>query len=518
MPKQIVECIANFSEGRRPEVIDAIKAAITSNPNVSLLDQHTDSDHNRTVLTFVGAPQEIEEAAFKAIEKAAKLIDLEKHKGEHPRIGATDVVPFVPISGVGMEDCIDIANRLGKRVADQLNIPIYLYEEAAKSPDRKNLETIRQGQYEVLKDDIQSNPTRFPDYGPNQLGNAGATVIGARQPLIAFNVYLNTDDVSIAKKIAKAVRHSSGGLRYVKALGLEVDNMAQVSMNLTNFHRTPVAQVVELIRREAAHYGVNIQRSELVGLIPQEALVDAAKWYIQLDGLNPDQILENRLALAQQESPEAEPDKKTLPFGFLDALAEGTPTPGGGSAAAYSGAAGAALVEMAARLTIGKKKYADVEKMMQDILEKAQVIRSNLTAAIEKDAQAFMEVLNAYRLPKVSPKEQSDRQRAIQEANINAAKVPLEVTEKALEVIEMASQVVSHGNINAISDGASAASLAEAALTSAGYNVRINLIGLEGSEPGKTMLNKLIDAEKDANKIIQEIRSTLVERGGFSLS
>jgi glutamate formiminotransferase / formiminotetrahydrofolate cyclodeaminase len=517
MPKQIVECIANFSEGRRPEVLEAIKTALTSQPGVSLLDQHTDYDHNRTVFTFVGAPEEIEESAFRAIQKAAELINLDEHTGEHPRIGATDVVPFVPIQGVSMEDCIKIAYRLGKRVGEQLNIPVYLYEEATKNPLRKNLEVIRKGQYETLKQEIATNPDRAPDYGPKELGTAGATVIGARHPLIAFNVFLKTDDVKIAKKIARAIRHSSGGLRYVKALGLEVDHQAQVSMNLTNFRGTPIARVVELIKKEAMHYGVNIDRSELVGLIPQESLIDAAKWYIHLEDLNPEQILENKIASAESATLQGEEISQVTDYGFLEALAAGTPTPGGGSAAAYSAAAGAALVEMVARLTIGKKKYAEVENRMQEILKKASEIRSFLTTAIERDARAFTDVLNAFMLPKETPTEKSERLKAINEATINAAKVPLEVAEKACEVIDLAYEVVSNGNINAISDGASGAALARAGLTSAGYNVRINLVSVDNDKESEQMLGKLLDLEKQADKIEENIRSTMKERGRFPL-
>jgi glutamate formiminotransferase len=277
MPTSIVECIPNFSEARRPEVVEAIMQSISSVEGVSLLDRHSDVDHNRTVLTFAGPPDGVEEAAYRAIAKAAELIDLDKHTGEHPRIGATDVVPFVPIRGVSMADCVAIAHRLGKRVGEELGIPVYLYEEAATLPTRKNLEDVRRGQYETLKEEIAAKPERFPDFGPAKVGPAGATVIGARQPLIAYNVYLTTGDVSVAKKIAKAVRHSSGGLRYLKALGVLVEGIAQVTMNLTDFRSTPVARVVETIRREAARYGVAVHHSELVGLIPQEALVDAAQ-------------------------------------------------------------------------------------------------------------------------------------------------------------------------------------------------------------------------------------------------
>jgi len=293
--------VPNFSEGRRKEVIDQITEAIAIVPDVHVLDVQSDADHNRTVVTFVGEPEAVEEAAFRGIGKAADLIDMNLHRGEHPRMGAADVVPFVPIKGVTMEDCVAIARRVGERVGRELDIPVYLYEEAATRPERRNLAEVRRGEYEGIKAEIETNPGRTPDFGPQHLGKAGATAIGARPPLIAFNVYLGTDDVEVAKAIARAVRYSSGGLRYVKALGLLVKGRAQVSMNLTDYHQTPVHRVVEMIRREADRYGVAVVESELIGLIPNEALVEAAKFYLQLDGLSSDQILENRLAdLTQQ--------------------------------------------------------------------------------------------------------------------------------------------------------------------------------------------------------------------------
>src|SRR5512132_2670357 len=295
MPIQLIESIPNFSEARRPEVIDQIVAAIQSVEDVKLLDLSSDLDDNRTVLTFAGSPFAVEEAAFRAIKTASELIDLNNHTGEHPRIGATDVCPFVPLSEATMEECVAVAKQLGQRVGSELGIPVYLYEAAATRSERTNLENIRKGQYEGLKAESESNPERVPDFGPAKLGTAGATVIGARNPLIAFNVYLTTSDADIAKKIAKAVRQSSGGLRYVKGLGMLVEGRAQVSMNLTNFRETPVARVVEMVRREAQRYGVGIHHTELVGLIPQEALTDAAVWYMQLDQFDNSQVLESRL-------------------------------------------------------------------------------------------------------------------------------------------------------------------------------------------------------------------------------
>ncbi len=296
MVRKIVECVPNFSEGRRREVIDEIVAAISAVPGARVLDVKSDADHNRTVVTFVGEPEAVEEAAYRGVERAVDLIDMEKHRGEHPRLGAADVVPFVPITGVTMAECVEMARRLGERIGRELSIPVYLYEKAATRPERRNLADIRQGEYEGLRAEIGTNPQRAPDFGPARIGKAGATVVGARLPLIAFNVYLSTDDVEIARAIARAVRHSSGGLRYVKALGLLVEGQAQVSMNLTGYRQTPIHRVLEMIRREAARYGVSVVRSEVVGLIPNEALVDAARFYLQLDGFSPDQILENRLA------------------------------------------------------------------------------------------------------------------------------------------------------------------------------------------------------------------------------
>ncbi|MCD6554169.1 MAG: glutamate formimidoyltransferase [Anaerolineae bacterium] len=293
--QRIVECVPNFSEGRRQAVIDQIVASISEVAGVRVLDVESDADHNRTVVAFVGEPEAVEEAAFRGIRRAAELIDMEQHRGAHPRMGATDVVPFVPIRGVTMEDCVEIARRLGARVGSELGIPVYLYEAAATRPERVNLADVRRGEYEGIRQEIATNPQRAPDFGPRRIGRAGATAIGARPPLIAFNVYLTSDDVRIARAIAKAVRHSSGGLRYVKALGLLVGGRAQVSMNLTNYRKTPIARVVEMVRAEAARYGVSIAESEIVGLVPQEALLDAAVHYLQLHRFSADQVLENRL-------------------------------------------------------------------------------------------------------------------------------------------------------------------------------------------------------------------------------
>lgn len=291
----LIECVPNFSEARRPEVVAQILDAIRAVLGVNLLDYSSDLDHNRTVVTFVGSPEAVEEAAFAGIATAARLIDMREHQGAHPRLGATDVVPFIPLQGAKMETCVEIAKRLGKRVGEELNIPVYLYENAASRPDRINLADVRRGEYEGLVKAISTDPNRAPDFGPTEVGTAGGTIIGARPFLIAYNIYLTTSDVSIAQNIAKAIRHSNGGYRYVKGMGLEVEGMAQVSMNLTDFTKTPIHRVQETVRREAERYGVGIRFAELVGMIPQKALIDAARYYLQLDRMTDDQIIENRL-------------------------------------------------------------------------------------------------------------------------------------------------------------------------------------------------------------------------------
>jgi len=508
---KLVECIPNFSEARRPEVVDQLVVAINSVNEVKLLDRSSDLDHNRTVLTFAGPPHAVEEAAFQAIKTASELIDLNKHSGEHPRIGATDVCPFVPLSDVTMDECVAMAQRVGMRVGGELNIPVYLYEKAATRPERTNLENIRKGEYEGLKEEIETNLERKPDFGPEKLGPAGATVIGARDYLIAFNVYLTSDNVEIAKKIAKTIRHSSGGLRYVKALGLLVEGRAQVSMNLTDYRKTALPTVVELIRREAARYGVAVHHSELVGLIPQEALVDAAVWYAQLDAFDKEQVLESRLySVSSTTQPHARSS-------FLDEIAAPTPTPGGGSAAAYTAAIGAGLVAMVAGLTIGKKKYAEVKAEMQAIRVHAENLRKELTLAVDDDAGAFEAVMGALRLPKESEDEKSARTASIQRATLNAAHVPLHVAEDSLKVMELALRCVESGNVNAISDAASAAALAKAGLTTAGYNVRINVAGLDDPLAGEKFLAPLKELEAQAVEIEKSIRERLQDRGGFSL-
>jgi glutamate formiminotransferase/formiminotetrahydrofolate cyclodeaminase len=510
--KQLVECVANFSEGRRIEVVDQIVAAIAGIDGVHVLDQESDPDHNRSVITFVGPPAPLEEAAYRAIQTAAELIDLNMHQGEHPRIGAADVVPFIPIEGLTMADCVGMARRLGERVGAELGIPVYLYEAAATHPDRENLATLRRGEYEGLKVAIKEDPNRQPDFGPAELGSAGAVVIGARPPLVAYNIYLTTSNVDIAKQIARAIRHSSGGLAFVKGLGLLVEGKAQVSMNLTDFNKTPIHRVVEMVRREAARYGVAIERSELIGLIPQSALIDSAQWYLQLDGFQPDQVLETRLAqVMAQAGLEAEQG------GFLDALADGTPTPGGGSAAAYGAAMGASLVAMVARTTLGKKKYADVEGRMTEIIAEADTLRGILNSAVTRDADSFTGLLTAFRLPKDTDEQIKARQEAVESATLQAAEVPFEVAKNAARVLELAAEVAEVGNANAVSDAGSAGVLSNAALQAAGMNVKVNVNGLTDQTIAQHWRDSLKELDDFARQATERLHAAIRERGGIEV-
>ncbi len=510
--RPLVECVPNFSEGRRLEVIQAIVAALQQGGGeAQVLDVSSDPDHNRTVVTMVGSPAGVEAAAYAGIAKAAELIDLNQHTGEHPRMGATDVVPFIPIRDITLGECVAIARRLGVRVANELNIPVYLYEAAATRPERENLANIRKGEYEGIKAEIATHPAREPDFGPKFVGPAGATVIGARQFLVAYNIYLETDKVEVAEKVAKAVRHLSGGLRFVKAKGFLVgQGQAQVSMNLTDFTKTPIARVQEMVRREAARYGVNVTRSELVGMIPQAALVDAAQWYLQLDNLTPDQILENRIAELAPEGAQPVAPGET----FIEELAAGTATPGGGAASAYAGAMAAGLVGMVARLTLGKKKYADVEAQMQSVLESADKLRADLTAAVQDDSAAFEAVMRAFKLPKDTDPagQRSARSEAIEQAYIHAAEVPMRVARDAVATLGLGAIVAERGNLNALSDAGSAAHLSRAALAGAALNVRANAAALQDRAMAEAWLKELSGLEARAAETLEGIERTLRER------
>jgi glutamate formiminotransferase len=453
MPKKLIECVANFSEGRDPQKVDAIAAAIQSVAQVVLLDRELDADHNRSVLTFVGPPEAVAEAALRAVGKAVELIDLNRHTGVHPRIGAADVVPFVPIAGVTLEDCVRIAEHVGEEIWRRYQVPVYFYEAAARQPDRTNLENIRRGQFEGLREEVRTNPARRPDVGgPDLHPTAGATVVGARKFLIAYNIVLDTPNVDIAKQIAKAIRFSSGGFRYVKAMGVPLAsrNLVQVSMNLTDFEQTPMHRVFEAVRTEAQRYGVEVAGSEIVGLIPRKALEMAADFYLRCENLQPQAILENRLAEATESGGLNE---------FLDALAAPTATPGGGSAAAASGAMAASLGAMVAGLA--KKSGYDFDNH-----------RRFLGEAVQRDSVAFEGVMAAYRKPK------AERAPFIEEALHQAALVPMEVAEHAFAVKAQLEALRKDAPDRFSSDLETALALSEACRQGALANVKINLAAI----------------------------------------
>src|SRR5262252_436279 len=397
----LVECVPNFSEGRDKTKVDSILEAMKMD-GVYLLDREMDADHNRCVITLVGDPVHVAEAAIRGVGKAAELIDLTKHAGAHPRLGAADVIPFIPIDGVTLEDCVAIARKVGEEIWKRFQIPIYLYESAATHPDRQNLENIRRGQFEGLREEVKTNPARRPDFGEPRLHpTAGATVVGARKALIAYNVFLNTKDVEIAKKIAKAIRFSTGGLRYVKAAGFEVRGLAQVSMNLTDFEQTPVARVFEFVKREAARYGVMPLSSEIVGLIPKKALEQAAEWFLQVENFDSSMILENRLA-AVMSGKMAIGGLRAGAEPFIEQLAAPTATPGGGSASAAAGAMAAALASMVAGISRGKKAYVQYEQQLSQIIARLAQLREELKAGIDADAESYNQVIAAHKRAKAS--------------------------------------------------------------------------------------------------------------------
>jgi glutamate formiminotransferase / formiminotetrahydrofolate cyclodeaminase len=469
--KQLVECVPNFSNGRDPEVYEAIAAAIRQVPAVELIDVSADADHNRSVMTFIGPPSAVMEAAFQAIAEAAKLINMDEHSGEHPRLGATDVCPIIPIRNITIEECVTLAQQLGRRVGEELGIAVYLYGAAATRPERERLAAIRRGQYERWREEIGREPAREPDFGPAEPRSWGATTIGVRPFLIAYNLYLNSDDVATADKISRAVRQSSGGLANVQAKGFLVEGQAQVSMNLTDFTKTPIARVQEMVKREADRYGLTVTRAELIGLTPQQALVDAAAYYLQLDGLEEAQIVEHHVQQLQENL--------ITPTAYLDATASATPTPGGGSAAAMAGALGAALTQMVAGLTVGRKAYADVADEAQAILQKAEELQQALTEAITADMQAFDALMRAWRNKEL---DEAERQAAIEEATFGAAEVPLRVARLAREVAELAQTIATIGNRNAVTDATAGAILAQAAVHIALLNVKINLVDMKKQE------------------------------------
>ncbi len=507
---KLVECVPNFSEGRRPEVIDAICNAITSIDGVVLLDKEMDHDHNRAVVTFVCHPGKAVDAAFEGYKKAAELIDMTTHHGEHPRMGACDVCPFIPISDMEIDEAIELANRLGRKVGDELQIPVYLYEDARTRPSRKNLAKVRQGEYEGIRDSIETDPSREPDYGPAKMNlKAGATAIGVRFPLVAFNVYLGSSNLTIAENIADAVRSLKGGYRFVKALGFDIKerNQVQISMNLVNYTRTPIFRVFETIKSEAARYGVPVTSSEIIGLVPNDALLDVSDFYLRLENFTKNQVLEEKLKLAGGGGSAADVQES-----FFDKVASSAPAPGGGSVAAAAGVLSSALAAMVCRLSIGKKAYADVKEELTGVRDSADNLRAELESLIEEDEAAFNKVMEAFKLPKGTDEDRAARDAAIEAANKGASQVPLTVMKKALSALELARTVAAKGNQNSITDAGVAGLMGMAAVEGAGYNVRINLTGLKDAEFAARMKGEVEEVTKTAQAVADDIRGMVEAR------
>jgi glutamate formiminotransferase/formiminotetrahydrofolate cyclodeaminase len=484
MTSPLVECVPNFSEGRDQAVLDALRAAIVTVAGVRLLDVQADSSHHRSVFTFVAPPVAAVEAAFRAIRVATARIDLTKHAGEHPRMGATDVVPFVPVRGVTMDDCVALATQLAERVGGELAVPVYLYAKAARRAERERLPDIRKGEFEGLRGRIGTDPAAEPDFGPKRIHpTAGATAIGARPFLVAYNIYLETGDVAIAKEIAKTIRTSSGGLPAVQASGFDVGGQAQVSMNLLDIDVTSPATAFAAVETEARRRGVGVTRSEVVGLIPERGILGAGAALLKLPDAA-EHLLEARIRAAEGPSLD----------GWLEELAGSAPVPGGGSAAALAGAVAGALVAMVARLTVGRKAYAAVDSRAREILAEAEALRAQLRRLVDEDAAAYAKVSEAYKIPKGMPQ----RSRTIDAALVGAAETPLAMARGATRLIALARDVEAIGNPNARSDARVAEGLARAALAGAVENVRVNVASLSEPALGRALLEEAEELSRRA--------------------
>lgn len=540
---KIVECVPNFSEGRDKEKIKTITDEIAKTKGVTLLDVDPGEATNRTVVTFVGTPEGVKEAAFRAIKKASEVLDMSKHKGAHSRMGATDVCPFVPVAGVTMEDCVKIANEVGDRVARELSIPVYLYEEAAKKPERRNLAVVRKGEYEGLPEKLK-DPEWKPDYGePVFNKKSGATIIGAREFLIAYNINLNTRERKLAHEIALNIREQGrvkrdekgkiirdengkivkipGKLKEVKGVGWYIDEygIAQVSVNLTNYRITPLYKLFEECRKEARKLGLRVTGSELVGLIPKEAMLQTGRYYLEKQGKCPgvpdEELIRTAvISLGMDQLYPFKPEEKIIEYTiaekqellsmnlreFSNELSTDSPAPGGGSVAALSGALGSALSSMVANLTYGKKEYRKANRRMKNLALQAQVLKDEFIDLIEKDAEAFNNVMSAMRLKKKTEEEKKKRDEAIEEATKKATLVPLEIMKKSERILDLAAVAEKKGNQNSVSDAGVAAIMADAACEGGYLNVIINLGNIKDEE-----FKKSIKAEVDG--LLKRVKS-----------
>ncbi len=550
---KIVECVPNFSEGRNRSIIDAIAKVIQDTDGVKLLDVDPGADTNRTVITFIGTPEGVKEAAYQAIKRAAELIDMRQHRGAHARIGATDVCPFVPVAGVTMDDCVAIAREVGQRVAETLAIPVYLYEAAATRPERQSLANIRSGEYEGLPEKLK-DPEWQPDFGPAQFNpRSGATVIGAREFLIAYNVNLNTRDKRLAHDIALTIRETGrnkrdaagnlvrdengnivkepGLLPATRAVGWYIDEygQAQVSINLLNYKITPPHIAFDAVCAEAEKRGLRVTGSELVGLIPLTAMLEAGRYYLLKQGKSPgvseEELIETAIvSLGLRDLTEFDPQKKIIEYqvrelkgplvrkdlrDFANAVSSDSPAPGGGSVSALAGALGAALAAMVANLTVGKRDYDAFWEEMKTVAIHAQQFKDELLRAVDRDTEAFNQVMAAFALPKKSAEQMAQREQAVEQATKNACLVPLEVMKNALEVLKLARIVAESGNANAVSDAGVAALTALAAVQGAGLNVKINLPGIKDREFVDQMLAEVQRISDEATALQQQTLETV---------
>ncbi|MHB8054794.1 MAG: glutamate formimidoyltransferase [Candidatus Aminicenantales bacterium] len=550
---KLVECVPNFSEGRDKTKIAAITREIETVPGINLLDVDPGESTNRTVVTFIGTPEAAAEAAFRAIRKAAEVIDMRAHKGAHSRMGATDVCPFVPLSEVTMEECVLLARQLGERVARELGIPVYFYEEAATRPERCNLAAVRQGEYEGLADKLK-DPAWAPDCGePVFPPSAGATIIGAREFLIAYNIDLNTRDRKLASEIALNIRESGrvkrdktgdivrdenggsvkvpGRFPYVKAVGWYIEDYqrAQISINFTNYKVTPIHVVFDEVRIQAAGMGLRVTGSELVGLIPKEALLQAGRYYLERQGKSAG-VPETELlriavvSLGLSDVVPFDPAKKIIEFqvrdesarlvgmdlrAFADELSMDSPAPGGGSVAAYCGALSAGLSSMVANLTVGKKGYEKSWKELGRAAMEAQALKDAYLRLVDLDTAAFNKVMDAHRLPKATEDQARLREAAVEEATKEATRIPFEVLKNALALVELAETAAKKGNRNSLSDAGVAALTARAAADGAYYNVIINLPGIKDEAFRKTMVREASDRRSLIHKVAAAINKKI---------
>jgi len=547
---RIVECVPNFSEGRDKSTIGAIAGAIKAVDGVKLLNVDPGADFNRTVYTFVGEPEPVLETAFQAAKIGIALIDMTKHKGEHARMGALDVMPFIPIKGVSMDDCVKLSKRFGERMARELGVPVFLYADSATKPERVKLPDIRKGEYEALEKKF-SDPAFKPDYGETKfVPKSGATATGAREILIAYNINLNTGDKSIASKIAGKIRTSGvikkdehgeniigpdgeperipGRFKGVQAGGMMYDeNIAQVSMNLLNYHNVNLHDVFEAAKEEAGKLGVKVTGSEIVGLVPKEALVLAGKFYSEKEG-NKTSDEEEAVGIAIDKLGLSnlylfKPEKKVIEYmieevehlaslsvkSFLSELGSSSPAPGGGSVAALSGALGAALVSMVCHLTIGKKGYENVSDEMNEVLKKSNALKEKLTLLIDEDTNVFNNVMAAYKMPKETDEEKEKRRNAVQNALKNATNVPLDVMKQCVNVLTLAKTVSEKGNKSSVSDAGVAALMSWAGLGSAALNVEINLSGIKDEKFVSEMENEVETVTSNGERIKDEIIKTV---------